>query len=345
MTRFELFWRGFWLVVRRAPRDKRAFLALASLFGIVAYIAYLVWTLFYLGVWGSISWMVMLGLGAGLAVLIRRHNSRPDESMLSLSSYRDIDSQEFAHHRPELVKVLLRAAILVDRAGIEALIESGKVPDEHRGISRRRTLDLARQPNLWNGFTEEERMLLMSAEGSWERGIIWAQINLIENVRVLRWVIQLDSILVPFEFLQPDLTPAIELTSKPEMVEGVGCLPPWDLRPERDSANFMLNRCMAEGLERGFFKTEGSSQAASDLLEFANQIKRDQSRDLVVGAETVEEASEERIRTIAQLALSRATILERIIQFLAGTSSGWQPEAEFSERNDTDETSRVDRTL
>jgi hypothetical protein len=344
MTRFELFWRGFWLVVRRAPWDKRAVLALTSVFAFVAYLAYLVWTLFYLGVWGSISWMVMMGLGVGLAILIRRHNSRPDESMLSLSTYRDIDSQEFIRHRPELVRVLLRTAILVDRAGIEALIEDGKVPEEHRGISRRRTLDLARRAELWDGFSREEQMLLLSAEGSWDRGEIWNRINLIENVRVLRWVIQLDSILAPFQFLQPDLTPAIELTSKPAMVEGVGCLPPWDLRPERDAANLMLNRCMAEGLGRGFFKMEPASPKASELLEFANQMKSDQSRDLVVGTETVGEAPEERIRLIAQLAWVRAKLLERVIHFQEGTSSIWPPETPLADEADADGTPVSDRT-
>jgi hypothetical protein len=332
MTRFELIWRNFWLALRRAPKDKRALFAIAWLLYTIGAFAYLIWTLTYLGIWGSICWGVMMGLGVGLALLIRRNNARTEKSLLSLSNYKSVEFEDLADHRAQLVKVLLRTAILVDRAGAEVLSAKGKIADEHKGISRRRTLDLAKRPELWDCFPEEERLLLLRAEGTWDRSVAWTQINLIEDVRVLRWVIQLDSILVPFEFVKPDLAPAIEITAKPEITDGIGCMAPWDLRPARDQARLMLDRCAIEGLARGFFETEKDLEDPSLYLEIADRFKNDQSNDLLIGAQTVASATEDDIRWIGQLAMRRAAILDRIIQYLGGRPDAWlEPEVMLSE--------------
>ncbi len=231
MTRYELIGRNFLLALRRAPRDKRALYALLWLLWVVGYFTYLVETFSYLGLWGSICWATVLGLAVGLAILIKRNNARSEKSLLSLSSHRSPHFQDLIEHRRCLIGLLLRTAILVDRAGCEVLHNSGKVAEEQRGMCRRRTLDLAQRPELWAYFNEEDKGLLIAAEGSWSWDTIWPRLLLSEDVRVLRWVVGVDSILVPFEFLKFELNSALAVTIKPSIVEGKGCMPPWDLRP------------------------------------------------------------------------------------------------------------------
>jgi len=130
-------------------------------------------------------------------------------------------------------------------------------------------------------------------------------------------VIGIDKILVPFEFLQPDVTPAIEITTKPDRLAGTGCLPPWDLRPARTMAQEMVSRCIAEGVQRGFY-TGGKEELRDEFLELAERMGEDESGDFLVGAKSVAKADKDRIQWIAQAALRRAYVLEGVIAYLCG---------------------------
>lgn len=315
MTRSELFWRNLSLALRRATRDQRALSNLLGAFALLSYAAYLLWAVTYLGPWGSVCLTVVMGLAIGGAIFINKKNARDVESVLSLSSPSALQINDLREHRIRLANILLCKAIVVDRANNENLHRMGKIDPRREGICRRRTLDLARRPELWQTLSVEERDLLISPEGSWKWDAVWPRIIRIEDVRVLRWILKIDPILTPFEFLKPDLTAALEITTRPEQVIGKGCLPPWDLRPAQQAAEQMLNRCIAEGIHRGFLTVE-DKEARAQYIHLAQTLGANQSADLLIGSTIVAETDRQHIEWVAQAALRRTNMLTTVIKYL-----------------------------
>jgi len=235
--------------------------------------------------------------------------------MLSLSSPAVLETDDLSKHRVRIAAALLRVAILVDRAGGENLHRLGKIGAQSQGTCRRRTLDLARKPDLWETFTSEERNSLLAPEGSWEWDAVWPRVLQVEDVRVLRWVLKLDPILTPFEFLKPDLIPALEISTNPQRIEGKDCMAPWDLRPAHAMAEQMLNRCVAEGVHRGFLTIE-DHQTREAFIHLAKTLGENQSEDLLIGSNIVADADRDRIEWVAQAALRRTRILSAVIKYL-----------------------------
>jgi hypothetical protein len=315
MNRNELFWRNLSLAFRRATRDKRALSNILGVLALLSYIAYLLWTFTYLGPWGTICLMAVVGVEIGLAILINKKNARDQESILSLASPSALQINDLREHRIRLANILLCKAIVVDRAHNENLHRMGKIDPRREGICRRRTLDLARRPELWQTLSIEERDLLMSPEGSWKWDAVWPRIIRIEDVRVLRWILKIDPILTPFEFLKPDLTAALEITTRPQQVDGKGCMPPWDLRPAQQAAEQMLNRCVAEGIHRGFLTIE-DKEARAQYIHLARTLGASQSEDLLIGSTIVAETDRQHIEWVAQAALRRTNMLTAVIKYL-----------------------------
>lgn len=139
----------------------------------------------------------------------------------------------------------------------------------------------------------------------------------VEDVKVFRWVLRIDPILTPFEFLQPDLAAALELIEKPEMLSGTACLPPWDLRPAKQHAEQMITRLVAEGVHRGFL-SEKDASARVLLLQIAERMNADESSDLLIGSQSVGKAANDRLQWIMQTAVRRMVVLDRIISYLGG---------------------------
>ncbi len=321
MTRWGLLWRNVALILRRAGRDKRAFRFVLVWLGFAAWIAYEAGVMVYLGFWGTISVLCLLLLGFGIAILIGTSNARAGDTLLKLSAHPVPQDDEYRGHRPKLVKALLRLAVLADRAGCEALHAQGKIAPEIAGACRRRTLDLARSPGLWEEFTDEERDLLMAQEGSWAWEQVWPRVVRGEDVRVLRWVVGMDRVLVPFEFLKPDLVPAVEISVKPDLVNGERCMAPYDLRPAETMAQNMFARCLADGAARGWLEVT-EPEERRQLLDLADRAGADESGDLLIGSETVGKASLEQVRWIGQAALRRVIVLAGVIRYLNGPVEG-----------------------
>lgn len=263
---------------------------------------------------------VIMGLAVGLSMLIARNNARSGQSLLHSAPPMKMDILNATDHRPHVVSLLLRCAVLVDRAGGEFLVKAGKLAPEHYGLHRRRTLDIARADDTWATFSEKEQALLLSAEGSWADGDVWRSLDYIEDVRSLRWTLGMDSGLVPLEFVELDLTPALRITTDIRTLSGNICLPPWEIRPARDNARLMLNRCMGEGLRRGFYNHD-DIETKTTLSDLAGELASTPSEDLLIGAETVATASEEKIRFVTITALRRALVLDRMISYFGGDPS------------------------
>lgn len=169
MTRFELFRKNLWLIVRRAPRDRRAAYAVLLMVGFLAWLAFEAFDFWYLGVWGSLCSLGLLAIGGGAAWLIGRSNARVYQGMIKLSTAPSPEPDpDYSVHRRAIAAAAFRKTVLVDRAAAEMLHRNGKVSAERAGLLRRRSLDIARAENRWDWFTQYERELLMSQEGSWD---------------------------------------------------------------------------------------------------------------------------------------------------------------------------------
>jgi len=285
--------------------------------GLLAFMVFEAADMFYLGPWGALCVVLILALGTGVAVLIARGNARSGESLIRLSSRPGLAADDLRGHARQIGEVLLCTAIMVDRAGGEALVRQGKVPAGHAGLFRRRTLDLAQRPEIWRRLSSEEHDLLRSQEGAWDWEQVWPRVVRAEDVRVLRWVLGMDSVLTPLEFLEPDLTPVLEVTVKPGSVRGDKCLASYDLRPAQTMSQAMVTRCVGEGLRRGFL-TEGNAEVRREYLAIAERLAADESADLLIGAVTVAKADAEKIQWVAQAAIRRYTVLTRLIDYLNG---------------------------
>ena len=324
MNKSELFFRSLWLLLKRSGRDARARQALLRigfvLLGIVGYALFLRRSLQETGPALFAFDAILLLLAMGVGYFIRRGYARDDESLLSLSTRQPVAPSDLAEHRHRIAAELLHLAAMVDRAGTEALHRQQQVAPENIGNTRRRALNCASKPEVWEIVPEADRELLRSAEGSWEWETIWPWITRSEDVRVLRWVLGIDQVLTPFEFLRSDLTVAVELTLRPDRVNGDVCLAAYDLRPEQTIAQTMVARCIAEGIQRGLLD-ETDVEARRQMVELAENMGSGENADLLAGSETVGQAKWDRIIWLGQAALRRTRVLTALIGYLNSSRS------------------------
>ena len=325
MKRRDLIWRNFWLTVRRSGKDAGARRLLIRLVFLVAWIAGEGFLLYRedreAGPWGYLFMAFITVLALGVAWLIAKHNARAGDSLLKLSVRESPGGDDLSGHRAKIVRELVRRAVMVDRAGNEAMHKAGKVPAEHVGVTRQRSLGVARSEEHWDGFSAREQDLLISAEGSWEWDEIQEGTQQVENVRVMRWVVGIDEVLVPFEFLKYDLTPALEVTAMGRSLKGDRCLASYDLRPAQTMARAMVTRGIAEGVRRGLLDNIEAEERRQYLL-VAERMAADEGEDLLIGTESVAQADWEDIRWVVQAAVRREKALSALIDYLNGPAEG-----------------------
>ncbi len=325
MKKRELIWRNLVLSVRRSGRDAGARRVLIRLGFIAAYVVGEGLLLYRedreAGPGGLVFSAVVGVLALGVAWFIARNNARSGDSLLKLSVREPPGGDDLSEHRITIVRELVRRAVLVDRAGNETMHQMKALPAEHVGITRQRTLGVARGAELWEGFSAREQDLLISAEGSWEWDEIQSGILQIEDVRVMRWVIGVDEVLVPFEFLERDLKPALEVTALGKSLKGDRCLASYDLRPAQTMARTMVERGVAEGVRRGLIP-EMEEDAREHYLQLAERMGADEGQDLLIGTETVGKAEWEEIRWAVQMAVRRDQVLSVLIDYLNGPAEG-----------------------
>lgn len=331
VNRPELLRKNLWLMILRAPRDRRTWRPLLVIFGALAYVAYDVWAFLYLGLAGTVFMVVIMTLAIGLALLLAHSHRRTDESMLHLAQRAPVPEEDYALYRPKLVQTLYATAALVDRAGIELMHRQGRINSTNAGGSRQRTLSLARNC-AWDQLSEPARGLLLSPEGSWSEADTWSTIFCMEQVRVLRWVLGIDAILAPLEFADLNVRPALEITTNPKLAAGSVCLSAPDLRAAKLVASHLLDRLVGEGAYRGFYEL-AQDDTRRRVMELAERMHEPGAHDQLVGVDTVAEASEERIRFVSQAALRRVLALGDVLAYLTGP-----PEAELRMRAAAEQT-------
>ncbi len=318
MTRWQLFRSNLWLHVRRAPRDIRSLKYVWYLLYLVLYGTYLIWTVFQYGLGMAVAIAVLLALSFGIALLIARTHAKTNESLLNLSPAR----QRISLPEPDPLQLtavqnlLVKRATFADRASAEAMLRNGVLPKQAAGLTRRRTIDLARSAGIWDGFDGQEREKLTSPEGAWaEEDVntlsLWA-----EDVLVLRWVLGMDQILTPLEFAELTFLPTFEISARGVEVGG-RLLPPYDLRPVRDMAHHTFVRGLSECVSRGLTEIE-SAEDRTILLDFAAASKGPE--DMLTGSKTFAEASDERVLSLTRLALRRYSVLLEVLTILDGNA-------------------------
>ena len=322
MRKSELILRRLWLTILRSGRDARARkIVLRIGFIVLYYAAYAMYArkeAQEIGPWGFVFSIVLLVLASGVVYFIRRGHAKEDASLLTLSArVSAAPPSDLSNHRRQIASALLHLPAMVDRAGTEALHQQSKMAPGNIGAGRRRSLDVAMRPDVWLNVPVADRDLLRSAEGSWTWDEVWPWIVRAEDVRVLRWVLGIDEVLTPFEFLRPDLTVAIELTLKPERADGTTCLASYDLRPEQTMAQTMVTRCVGEGIHRGQLD-EPDEAAREELVAMAQSLGSSEDADLLAGTEIVGKASWDRISWVGQAALRRLKVLTALIDYLNG---------------------------
>ena len=200
----------------------------------------------------------------------------------------------FAERAAILASLVRRAASEID------LQRSGVRPEV---TTRQNENQLLRKYGLWEKLESPELDLVRVADGEWT---VQQQNDLVawsEQLRILRWVLRLDSELVPLEhFPRPDLRLASGITD-PQRIAAAEMLVlnSWDVRSERDVAWVYVARISAE------LEVRGKRDVVCD--SWARELREDlygPSSDLLAGARTISELDDDTLMLLAIIASARA---------------------------------------
>ncbi|GGG95755.1 hypothetical protein [Silvibacterium dinghuense] len=304
-------WKNAFLNLRRFHKDRRArkqfgqFLYLISIPMLVgAYVAILL----------GRSAVFLLPVLIAIALWQGRRAKEAAKSLSILPDNkpvrRELSAEERAEIRKYLADLALFYAVLLNRSGSEGYLKTKVVPEGVEVISRRVHLELLRSRNIWDRLSSADREALMAADGHWQ----WEQINMAvlagERVRLLRWMLRIDSYLpVVGQQLKVDYKAANSLIDAPESVySGKELISLEGLERGQEAAAEYFYRCYAEGLVRGYFEASSEQQSAWAADVCARMGGR-QHEDLLLDTRLVSEAPEETLRWAAELAHQRHRFL------------------------------------
>ena len=172
---------------------------------------------------------------------------------------------------------------------------------------------------LWDKLEQAEADLTSAADGRWSleqqnQVFMWC-----EQLRLLRWVIGLDSELVPLAHF-----PALEFSLSREVLRrgrsqsDKALLKSWDVRVQRDVAMEYTARVVAE------FKGRGLIAASQELEGWADEFRAKSlgdSTDYLAGARTIGELDDGALRRLGSFAAAR----ERYCAYLVDLLNAIQP--------------------
>ncbi len=329
-----LFQRSYWRMLsrratweeaarslRRAHRDKRArkHILQVSLLLIVPILClvYLAW---------------LAGTGAILLVPFlvpvlwwRRRREKQQSASLSILPAAEPNDLPLPYRdcpavRHYLAELALFYSILLDRAGSESFLKTKSLPEGAEVTSRRVHLDLLRTRNLWDRVAQEDRAIMMMADGHWDAMLIDQVSRAFEPLRLLRWILRVDFYLpVIGQQLQTSFTLAHDLVLHPDKVlVGTRLADMATLRMGKDAATEFFIRCYAEGLSRGEYEAV-SQEADAWAKEFASSHRGKQDVDLVLGSEIVSEAPTDDLLRATMLSHLRADFLAWVMSLTEAT--------------------------
>ncbi len=339
MNRAQMIWKNLVVLVRRAPKDQRARkMLLWTFLGSIGLLTYLSIVLLNPGTY------ILLPPALIVASLIRRSHKRADGNFIKLSDAGgNSDTEELTAHRDQLAGVALVLAAMIDRAGSEALLKTKEMAEGVEIMTRQKLIAMLRSTGRWDTMSSADRELMMFPDGSWDWQQIHDAFRQIEDLRVLRWVLRIDTYLLPIDqAYRLHLNVATDLSGDPTGLQGVGCLQPWEMEEAREHANSYFGRCWAEELKRGLripsadkeSQAEDAMTAApSDLdeddtglsheviVQYATELGSQQSGDFLLGFGIVGDANDNQLKDATMVAWRRTMSLDRIMGYLRGPSS------------------------
>ena len=282
-------WTLLWILVRRAPRDRRARIALLRI--LLAGLVILAGLIYY-GVlirvllfdsFGLILALALFG-GAMFFFFARKWTERYDLIRLnkSLTPAVDVEVSGAVFRETSLLAALLR------RSGSERAMEQGVAPGVEV-ITRRVILEELRGHNLLSDLDAQIRDPLLAPDGSWSEEQKRSTRSCWELLVVLRWALGFDKSLRSIS-LPPDYRSemASEITKTPNLGK-LRMLPPWEMRIERDRAANLFVRCQVELAARDEW-TEVTPEAQQDAKRIKAEIDTSpDQRDFLMGVNTVSE--------------------------------------------------------
>lgn len=284
--------RSYWNALRRFTFDRRARGFVLKITGLVVYVvASLVLFGIVVPFWSAEGPAAHLGfqafiLGTGLIAffIFRRRGARSSQELrFSLTSGRDLldasigsepNSDAFHGYLTERAVIL---ATLVARAGAEIQSQqSGRANHRAGEFARQVQNKLLREQGLWDKLEENERELMRAPGGSWTTDQQAAVVAWCEQLRLLRWVLRVDTVPTPLAQF-PGVDFALDMPISRIMSEN-GVPAPMvhsaDVRLEREMAFVYVARVVSELRFRNLIPD------SPDLAGWTD------SRDAVIGAST-----------------------------------------------------------
>ena len=309
-----VFWKSYWIALRRSKDDKRArLLALRVSVLLVFVLSYILFLLLPVrepgGVWLFGSYGVMLGGALLMRFLLNRSSRRQDELLsYSLTSSPRRTSDRTAHVSQAVRNYLAeRASIvgsLIARAASEIYIHHNELSPGMQVMTRQVQNALLRDRELWEKLEPPERALTVLADGRWSTEQQNEVTSWCERLRLLRWVLGLDAELVPLaHFPKIDFALSLDLPGPEDILrQSKRVLGSWDVRGERDIALAYTARAFAELKARGLITVDPK------LEDWADEFRKESlgaSKDYVAGTKTIEELDDEALRMFAATAAAR----------------------------------------
>jgi len=189
--------------------------------------------------WAIIFDGFIFGSGYIAFRLIRRAHKKQDEILRHSLSCRGAPVPPAPNIVAEyLVTRLGILASLLTRGWSELYSQSHPIKEGMEATTRRAQNQLLRERQLWSKLEPEELSLVSSPDGSWSSEQTNRIAEWCEQMRLLRWVLKIDSFLLPLSHCpKTDFSEAAKLSKVDTSARPAEPLLPSDIRPARDLAH------------------------------------------------------------------------------------------------------------
>ena len=254
------------------------------------------------GVWTITFYGFIFGTGFIAFQFIRRSHKAQDEILSH--SYSSWEASKAATVNKAVGEYLVsRARIiasLLSRGWSEAYLHTHPVEEGMEAITRRKQNQFLREQRLWNSLQPEELALVIAPDGSWLPEQIYLVEEWCEQLRLLRWILKIDTFLLPLSHHpKSDLSSAVALSKIGTSIFSKDTLQPSDIRPVRDLAFGYVLSIALEAKRRGIGFTDNQLEAQEHEMrvEFLQR-----SGEFVVDGRYISELVDTELQTLFQIA-------------------------------------------
>ena len=315
------FWRSYWIALVRSPKDKRARsialrITVFSLYFLAAMLLF-AGQLIYLGtrrgLWQAGFFAAIFAAGMIGGLLMRRSRDKPAITELDLAGLPQPEPHAVApvirHYLQERASIL---GSLISRAASEVYLQNHQLAPGTHAITRQAQNSLLRGFGLWEKLEPGEAGLMAAADGLWSieqqnSVVVWC-----EQLRLLRWLLGIDSELTPLaHFPQIDFSLSENLPS-PEQTGGE-FRPVEDVRMERDVAMAYTARVIAE------FKGRGMIGSEAGIDDWAGKLREESlgaSTDYLAGSQTVGDLGEMALKMLGVVSAARERFASYLLELM-----------------------------